>query len=69
MKKFLKAISGKTALYIVTGLAIVCVVLSIVDAIREGHTIDYFGIGVVFVAITGWASAISAEEKKNKEDK
>ncbi len=65
MKKFLKAISGKKALFVVMALVIVGIVLEIITAIRvENYRIDYSGICSVCVCITCWAACLESREKK-----
>ena len=65
MKKFLKAISGKKALYVIMALTAVGIVLEIVTAIRvDGYRIDYAGMGAVCICIACWAACLENRENK-----
>lgn len=66
MKKFIKAISGKKALYVVLVLACVCTVLEVITSIRTGNRIDYMAICSIFIAIVAWAEALKSKEIKEK---
>ena len=69
MKKFLKVISSKKALYVIMILAAIGNILEIVTAFRvEGYRIDYYGFGIVWACIACWAASISTKEKKEKEE-
>ena len=67
MKDLIRALSGKTALYIVMALAAVSSVLEIVTAVRNGTSIDWPGMSILWVALSGWAVCLESSEKKNKE--
>lgn len=69
MKKFMKAISGKTALIIITTLAIICTILEIVTSIRQGTKIDWAPMAATYAAIACWASALATGKKGKEEDK
>ena len=63
MKQFIRAISGKKALYVVIVLAAIATVLEIVTSVRKGTNTDWQGMIVCWVAIAGWAACL-AEKKK-----
>ena len=46
MKKFIQAISGKKALYVVIALAAIATVLEIVTSIRNGTYTDWRGMTI-----------------------
>ena len=58
MKKFVKAISGERALYIVMVLAVLASVMEIITALRTHVNIDYQGMGAYWIALCAWATAI-----------
>ena len=68
MKKVLKAISGKKALYIIMALTAIGMVLEIIMAIRvDGYRFDFTGFGILCACITCWAVSIEENEKRKKE--
>ena len=66
VKKLVKALSGKKALYIVIALAAIASVLEIVTSIRNGTNTDWPGMAVCWVAVCGWAVCLAEQEKKAK---
>ena len=67
MEKFLKAISGKKALYVIMVLTGIGMALEIITSIRiEGYRFDFVGFGILCACITCWA--VSLEEKDKKEN-
>ena len=67
MKDLIRALSGKTALYIVMALAAVSSVLEIVTAVRNGTSVDWPGMAILWAALCGWAVCLESTGKKNKE--
>ena len=69
MEKFLKAISGKKALYVIMALTGIGMVLEIITAIRlEGYRFDFLGFGILCACITCWAVSLEQKEKKEKNE-
>ena len=68
MKKLIRVLSGKKALYVVMALAAIASVLEIVTSIRNGTNIDWAGMSVCWVAICGWAICLEPKEKKAGKD-
>ena len=69
MKKFLKAISGKKALYVIMALTGIGMILEIITAIRvDGYRFDFVGFGILCCCITCWAVSLEEKEKKKKEE-
>ncbi len=70
MKKILKAISGKKALYVMMILAGIGIALDIITAIRvDGYRCDFTAWGILCACITCWAVSLEEKEKKEKENK
>ena len=63
MKKFIQAISGKKAFYVVTALAVIASVLEIVTSVRNGTNIDWQGMTVYWVALAGWAACLTGKKQ------
>ena len=68
MKKVVKALSGRKALYVVMVLALIGTVLDIVTSIRMNTRIDWAGCGAVWVALWAWAVSLENQEKKEKKE-
>ncbi len=69
MKKFLNAISGRTALIVFIVIAAVCSVLEIVTSVKNNANIDFAGLATIWVAIAGWAACLTSSKKKEDEKK
>lgn len=63
MKNLFRALSGKTALYVVIVLAAAASVLEIVTSVKNGTNTDWPGMAVCWVAICGWAACVASKEK------
>ncbi len=69
MKKFLNAISGRTALIVFIVIITICTVLEIVTSVRNNQNIDFLGLGVIWTATAGWAACLTSSKKKEDEKK
>ena len=68
MKKVVKALSGKKALYVIIVIAAVASILEIVTSIRNGTRTDWIGMAVYWSAICCWAVCLGEQEKvENRE--
>lgn len=68
MKKLVRALSGKKALYVVMAIAAVASVLEIVTSVRNGTRTDWQGMAIYWVAICGWAACLAKKDKPAEKD-
>lgn len=67
MKNFIKAISGKKAMYVVLVLACIASVLEVITSIRLGTRISFTPMGLIFCNLAIWADSLDKKEKENRE--
>ena len=65
--KIAKVLTGKTALVVVTVIAVVCTVLNFISSAKNGTSISIPWICAVASAISAWSYVISKDCKKEKE--
>lgn len=64
MKKFLQAISGKTALVIFLIIVVIGTILDIVTSMRMGTKFNYYANGIIYCLIAIWADSLKKKEDK-----
>jgi len=68
MKKFVKAISGKKAMYVLLVISSIFSVLEVITSIRMGTRIAFTPMAFMFTSVALWADSLEKEEKKAKKN-
>ena len=68
MKNFIKAISGKKAMYVMLVLAIICSVLEVITSLRLGTRIAFTPMALVFCNLAIWADSLKKKENSGAEN-